>query len=245
MSNRLSPLQHRDSLDSSAEAPFEFSEDNYEKVKSILAKYPPQYKQSAIIPLLHLAQNQNDGWLSLNAMDRVAKITEVAPIRVYEVATFYTMFNRKPIGKHHLQVCTTTPCELRGARETVQAIEKELGIHVGGMTADGKFSLIEVECLGACVNGPCMELGAQYYEDLTPENVVSLIQRLKNGQPVKPGPQPGPLAGKRRAGDGPLGQTSLKSEPTGPVCRNLGEVKAAYLKEKEAEAAAKAAATKK
>ncbi|KAJ2813498.1 NADH:ubiquinone oxidoreductase 24, partial [Coemansia sp. 'formosensis'] len=178
---------HRDTPENNPNTPFEFDARSLVEANAIIGKYPPQYKKAAMIPLLHLAQKQN-GWTSLSVMNYVAKFLEVPPMRVYEVATFYTMFNRSPVGKYFLQVCTTTPCELCGASKIVETIEKHLGIKVGETTPDKLFTLVEVECAGACINAPVISVNDDYFEDLTPEATVSLLENLKAGKPVTPGP---------------------------------------------------------
>ena len=139
-------------------ASFEFTAENLEKAKYHIGKYPLGRQASAVLPLLDLAQRQHNNWLPKAAMDKVAEILDMAPIRVYEVATFYTMFNLRPVGRWFLQACTTTPCWLRGSDDIVAACEKKLGIGVGETTADGQFTLVEVECLGACVNAPILQV---------------------------------------------------------------------------------------
>ncbi|KAJ2489675.1 NADH:ubiquinone oxidoreductase 24 [Coemansia sp. RSA 2050] len=201
---------HRDTPENNPSIPFEFDARNLAEAKAIIGKYPPQYKKAAMIPLLHMAQKQN-GWTSLSVMNYIAKFLEVPPMRVYEVATFYTMFNRSPVGKYFLQVCTTTPCELCGASKIVETIEKHLGIKVGETTPDKLFTLVEVECAGACVNAPVISVNDDYFEDLTPEATVSLLDSLKAGKPVTPGPVSG------RQNCEPLGgQTTLTTPPPGP-----------------------------
>jgi len=168
---------------------FAFTQENLRQADAIIARYPAGRQQSAVMPLLTLAQKQNAGYLTKAAMDVIAGMLGMAPVRVYEVASFYTMYNREPIGKHMIEVCTTTPCWLRGSDAVLEACEKRLGIKVGGTTADGMFTLKEAECLGACVNAPMCQVGDHYYEDLTPENVVALIDTLASGQQPKAGPQ--------------------------------------------------------
>lgn len=177
-------------------AEFFFTPENLEIARAIIAKYPAGKQRSAVMPLLTLAQKQNQNWLPQAAMDYVAEMLGMPPIRVYEVATFYTMYNLKPMGEHHIQVCTTTPCWLRGSDEIMQACKKTLGIRAGETTADGKFTLTEVECLGACVNAPMMQVTShdgtdEYYEDLTAEGTEQLLNALELGVEVKPGPQSG------------------------------------------------------
>ena len=170
-------------------ASFEFTPQNLERAKKIIAKYPPGKQQSAVMPLLDLAQRQHDNWLPIAAMEYIAKMLDMAPIRVREVATFYTMYNHAPVGRHHVQVCTTTPCWLRGSDGVVDACEKRLGIKLGETTADRQFTLAEVECLGACVNAPMMQVGDDYYEDLTPETTVKVLDALARGEKPTPGNQ--------------------------------------------------------
>ncbi len=158
---------------------FKFSPENFKKAGGIIAKYPIGYQQSAVLPLLDLAQRQI-GWLPKIAMDYIASLLSMAPIRVYEVASFYTMFNLKPVGKKFIQVCTTTPCWLKGSSEIMDECEHSLGIKNKQTTDDGEFTLTEVECLGACINAPVVQINDDYYEDLTPESMKELILKLKN-----------------------------------------------------------------
>jgi NADH-quinone oxidoreductase E subunit len=161
---------------------FAFTPENMAKAKAYIAKYPPSRQASAVLSLLYLAQEQCGNWLPRAAMDEVARILEMAPIRVYECATFYTMFHLRPVGKNLLQICTTTPCWLRGSDEVVKACERKLGIGMGGSTADGKFTMIEVECLGACVNAPILQVNDDYYEDLDGRSTEALIDALARGE---------------------------------------------------------------
>jgi NADH-quinone oxidoreductase E subunit len=161
---------------------FAFTAENLARAKAIMAKYPPGRQASAVLPLLDLAQRQHDNWLPRAAMDAVAEMLGMAPIRVYEVATFYTMFNLKPVGKHLLQICTTTPCWLRGSDEVVGACKRKLGIGMGETTPDGKFSMMEVECLGACVNAPIIQVNDDFYEDLDAASTEALLEALKRGE---------------------------------------------------------------
>lgn len=175
---------------------FVFTPENLLEANTIIAKFPAGRQQSAVLPLLALAQKQNNNWLPKTAMDYVAAMLDMAPVRVYEVASFYTMYNLEPVGKHLLQICTTTPCWLRGSDDIVAACEKHLGINIGETTPDGEFTLREVECLGACVNAPMCQVGSfggddDYFEDLTPESVVQLIDSLSRGETPKAGPQSG------------------------------------------------------
>ena len=183
---------------------FEFTPENLERAKIHIAKYPPGRQASAVLPLLDLAQRQHGGWLPRAAMDHVAEMLEMAPIRVYEVATFYTMLNLRPVGRYLLQACTTTPCWLRGSDEVVRACEKKLGVGVGGTTPDGLFTLIEVECLGACVNAPILQVNDDFYEDLDGPATEALLDSLREGNV----PPPGSVAG-RQASEPVGGRTTL------------------------------------
>jgi NADH-quinone oxidoreductase E subunit len=169
-------------------ATFEFTPENLERAAKIIAKYPPGRQASAVLPLLDIAQRQHDNWLPRAAMDTVARMLEMAPIRVYEVATFYTMFNLRPVGKWFFQICTTTPCWLRGSDQVVDACRRKLGIDIGETTADGQFTLVEAECLGACVNAPIIQVNDDFYEDLDAASTERLIDELRAGTPPEPGP---------------------------------------------------------
>lgn len=182
----IAALNEEDQLQS-----FEFTTQNLEKAKKIIAKYPSGKQASAVIALLDLAQRQCGGWLPRVAMDYVAATLQMPKIRVYEVATFYTMFNLKPVGKYFIQVCTTTPCWLRGSDDIMNTCKTELGIEKGQTTSDNMFTLTEVECLGACVNAPMVQINDDYYEDLTPENFTKLLNDLKENKKVMIGSQSG------------------------------------------------------
>ena len=179
---------------------FEFTAENLKRAETICARYPADRKASATIALLDLAQRQNDGWLSVPAIEYVAEYLEVAPIRVHEVASFYTMFNLKPVGKYFIQVCRTTPCWLRGSDGLTNACKNKLGVGIGEVTDDGLFSVIEVECLGACANAPMVQINDWYYEDLTPERMEEIIDELRAGNEVKVGSQTGRLASAPEGG---------------------------------------------
>lgn len=179
---------HRDSPENNPDTPFEFTPENKKRIEAIISNYPGGHKSAAVMAVLDLAQRQH-GWLPISAMNKVAEILEMPPMRVYEVATFYTMYNRKPVGKYHIQVCTTTPCMLRDSDSILEAIQKKLGIKVGETTPDKLFTLIEVECLGACVNAPMVQINDNYYEDLTPKDIEDIIDELKAGKVPKPGPR--------------------------------------------------------
>ena len=186
---------------------FAFSDENRAKAEAAIAKYPEGRRQSAVMPLLDLAQRQ-EGWVSVAAMDVIADILEVPAIRVYEVATFYTMFNLEPVGEFLVQICTTTPCMLRDSDAIVDACRSHLGIDFGETTTDGKFTLKEVECLGACVNAPMVQINDDYYEDLDAAKAVDVLETLARGETPVAGPQNGrrssePVSGARtlRGGD--------------------------------------------
>ncbi|EER23965.1 NADH:ubiquinone oxidoreductase 24 [Coccidioides posadasii str. Silveira] len=209
---------HRNTPENNPSIPFKFSEQNLKVIDEILKRYPPQYKKAAVMPLLDLGQRQL-GWTSISVMNEVARILEMPPMRVYEVATFYTMYNREPVGKYFVQICTTTPCQLGGcgSDKIVEAITKHLGVSSHGQTTPDKlFTVLEVECLGACVNAPMVQINDDYYEDLTPETAVQLLNALKesalageSGKKVNI-PSPGPMSG-RESCENSAGLTSLTS----------------------------------
>jgi len=153
-----------------------FSEEKLKKANEIIARYPEGKERSALIPLLHMAQDENGGWLSVEAMDHVAGLLNLKPIEVYEVATFYSMYNLKPVGRYLFEVCQTGPCMVNGSDGIIAYIRQKLGIGVGETTADGMFTLKTVECLGACGYAPMMQLGKHYKEHLTPEKVDQIIE---------------------------------------------------------------------
>ena len=185
-------------------ASFDFTPENLERAGAHVAKYPAGRQASAVLPLLDLAQRQHGGWLPRAAMDRVAEMLGMAPIRVYEVATFYTMFNLQPVGRYLLQVCTTTPCWLRGSDEVVRACQNKLHIGVGGTTPDGLFTLVQVECLGACVNAPILQVNDDFYEDLDGPATEALLDALSQGNPSPHGSVTG-----RRGSEPVGGRTTL------------------------------------
>lgn len=227
---------------------FNFNPDNEKKIDVLLRKYPSNYKRSAVIPMLFIAQEQNGNFLSLSAMNKVAEILEMPPIDVYEVASFYTMFNRTKVGRFHLQVCGTTPCMVRGAEKIISALEDHLHIRLGETTPDMMFTISEVECLGACVNAPMMQVNNQWvYEDLDEQNVIELIEKFRSGNEVKVGPQ-----NHRKNSEGPIGRTSLQDvnwlQQEQRVQRDFGKAKTEWEKAKEeaakvAQAQAQAKAT--
>ena len=185
---------------------FAFSEDNRTRVQHWIAKFPPGRQASAVIAALWIGQEQ-EGWVTKPMIEAVATLLGMPYIRVLEVATFYTMFHLAPVGKHHVQVCTTTPCWLRGSDEVVTACKKHIHEKPHTVSADGEFSWEEVECLGACVNAPMVLIGHDPYEDLTGDKVVEIIQAIRRGETPKPGSQIG------RHSSEPLGgATTLKKE---------------------------------
>ncbi|XP_071821321.1 NADH dehydrogenase [ubiquinone] flavoprotein 2, mitochondrial-like [Apostichopus japonicus] len=201
---------HKDTPENNPNTPFEFSPENMKRVKDIIAIYPIGHEAAAVIPVLDLAQRQ-EGWVSLTAMNKVAEILQMPKMRVYEVATFYTMFNREPVGKYHVQICTTTPCMLRGSDSIKDTLIRKLGIKVGETTKDKLFTLSEVECLGACVNAPMVQINDFYYEDLEVKDMEEILDDLKAGKKPKPGPRSGRFASE------PLGGlTSLTEAPKPP-----------------------------
>ncbi|MBE1237084.1 NAD(P)H-dependent oxidoreductase subunit E [Phaeovibrio sulfidiphilus] len=180
-------------------APFAFTPENQAEARSILARYPKGREHSAALPLLDLAQRQQ-GYVDRSAMEAVAGLTGLAPIRILEVATFYTMFRHAPVGEHHFEVCTNISCWLRGSDEVLRALRDELGLDPGGKSDDGKFSVQECECLGACVNAPAVRVGDHYFEDLTYDNTVALIRKLRAGEKVVLGSQTGRVGSANAAG---------------------------------------------
>jgi len=171
-------------------ASFEFTPENRAWLDAQIAKYPPGRQASAVIPALWQAQKQHDYWLPQKAIEKVAEILDMPRIRVLEIATFYTMFNLAPVGKYFIQLCGTTPCMLRGADEIIHICQERIGPQ-RQVTADGLFSWLEVECLGACCNAPMVQINDDFYEDLTPENFEKLLDDLAAGRPVKTGSQAG------------------------------------------------------
>lgn len=156
-----------------------FTQQGLQKVQEIIARYPKGKQKSALIPILHLAQKEFDGWLSVDTMNYVAEILQLQPVEVYEVATFYTMFNLKPVGKYVFEVCQTGPCMLNGSDNIVDYIQQKINIKPGETTTDGMFTLKTVECLGACGYAPMMQLGKNYREHLTKEKVDMIIEECK------------------------------------------------------------------
>lgn len=226
--------QHRDTPGNNPSIPFQFNKQNEELMKEVLSRYPSQYKKAAVMPLLDLGQRQH-GFTSISVMNEVARILEMPPMRVYEVATFYTMYNRSPVGRFHVQCCTTvsadltvtsvsgstdkasqTPCQLRGSTGIMNAIEEHLGIHHGETTKDKMFTLTEVECLGACVNAPMVQINDDYYEDLTPETMKSLLTALKEAA-EKTG-----MGGNAAGLAGDAGKEEVSGRPSGKQIKQGG-----------------------
>jgi NADH-quinone oxidoreductase subunit E len=158
----------------------EFSSNTIDLVNRIIKRYPPGRQKSALLPVLHIAQSENGGWLSSDAMEYVASLLNIQPIEVYEVATFYSMFNLQPVGNCVIEVCQTGPCWLNGSEDILAHFEKRLGIKPGETTPDGRFSLKTVECLAACGNAPVIQVGTEYHENLTPEKVDKLLSKWTN-----------------------------------------------------------------
>ena len=173
---------------------FEWSETNFLKVKKIIEKYPSGRKQSAVIPLLDLAQRQNQGWLNKKSLEKVAETLSMSFIRVLEVATFYSMFNLKPIGKNYIQICRTTPCWLRGSDKLLNIAKEVTGCSLGETSKDKKFTVVEVECLGACCNAPMVQINDDYFEDLNEDNFKRLLINLKDDKEISKGSQIGRLS---------------------------------------------------
>jgi NADH-quinone oxidoreductase subunit E len=205
---------------------FAFTPENLKWAKAQLKKYPEGREASAVLPILWRAQEQMGGWLPEPALRYVADMLGLAYIRVYEIATFYTMFNLAPVGRYYVQVCGTTPCWLRGADAIKDTCRKLIG-DPGHVTKDGLFSWSEVECLGACVNAPVAQINKDYYEDLTPESLTRIIENLQAGRPVRPGPQNGrhasaPLSGPNTLTDSDLYRDEEPDEE--PVTPALSDV---------------------
>ena len=183
---------------------FAFTKENEAEIKKILAKYPKDRAASAVMPLLDLAQRQHDNWLPMKAIEAIAKRLDMAEIRVLEVASFYTMYNLKPVGKYFLQACTTTPCMLRGSDDMMRCIKDRYDIASGQTSSCGRFSLLEVECLGACVNAPILQVNDDFYEDLDYETTGKLLDSLEADEPLPVGSVKG-----RQGSESEQGATSL------------------------------------
>jgi len=239
---------HVESPENSVSDTFVFDDESEKEIAFTLSKYPDtkQGKQSAIMPMLWIAQQQLDkahdtikyvqadpngtpfpksqgggGWVPVAAMHAIADRLGCSHMDVYEVATFFTMYNRNKLGKFHIQLCATTPCMVCGAYDIMSAIENHLGIHGGETSKDGLWTLTEVECLGACVNAPMIQVNDMFFENLTPENTVKLLDDLAAGNEVVVGPQNG-----LKHSEGPMGRTSLTEPLAAPYCRDLSALKA-------------------
>ena len=183
---------------------FQFTKENLEQIEKEIKKYPKDRKASAVIALLYLAQRQNDNWIPLQAIKCVAKILDISYMQVYEVATFYSMFNLSPTGKYFIQVCTTSPCALRGSKKIVELCKKHISKEQNELSANKLCSWVEVECLGACVNAPMLQINEDYYEDLDENATEEIIKKLLNDEITKPG------SAKNRKNSAPLnGKTTL------------------------------------
>ena len=220
-------MRHHNTDVNNQRIPWDFTQESYKKIEVIMAKFPRSRRKSGVIPLLHLAQVQNGGWIPVTAMYKIAKVCEVAPMSVFETVTFYAMFNRKPVGKYHIQFCVTTPCMLRGCDNIIHHTEAYLNVHMGGTTHDKVFTLGEMECMGCCVNAPMIvvsdytkpeNFSYEYYEDLDWESLKALLNALRDGKPTRLGTQ----LPNRKWSEPAGGKTSLlMSEPPKPYCRDL------------------------
>jgi len=173
---------------------FEWSDENFSTAKKIIQKYPAGRQRSAVIPLLDLAQRQNKGWLNKKAIEKVAETLSMSFIRVLEVATFYSMFNLEPVGENFIQICRTTPCWLRGSNKLLEVAKKVTGCSIGETSKDNKFTVVEVECLGACCNAPMVQINDDYYEDLNENNFKILLENLIKEKKIKKGSQIGRIS---------------------------------------------------
>ena len=195
---------------------FKFSRENEAEIRRIIAKYPKGRQASAVMPLLDLAQRQHENWIPMKAIELIARKLDMAEIRVLEVATFYTMFNLKPVGQFFLQACTTTPCWLRGSDEMMRAIKDRYDINSGETSACGRFSLLEVECLGACVNAPILQVNDDFYEDLDYQTTGDLLDSLEAGAPLPVGSVLGRSGSEATNGATTLGTVKRKKTAAEP-----------------------------
>jgi len=191
---------------------FSFTEETLKAANELLKRYPEERKRSAVIPLLWIVQKQHDNWLPLIAIKAVADFLDMAEIRVFEVVTFYTMFNLEPVGKYFVQVCGTTPCMLAGSDEIIKVCKSKIAKKENQISEDGKFSWLEVECLGACANAPMVQINDDYFEDLTEENFTNVLDKLAAGEKIQAGPQNGRFASESLGGATCL--TEFVSNPT-------------------------------
>ncbi|MEQ8967163.1 MAG: NADH-quinone oxidoreductase subunit NuoE [Azospirillaceae bacterium] len=210
-------MSHGAGADVAQPESFAFTEENRALADRIIARYPEGKQQSALLPLLDLAQRQHGNWLPRAAMDHVADLLEIPRIRAYEVATFYTMFNTAPVGRHLVQVCTTTPCWLCGSDDVLRAIKEATGAGSGESSQDGEFTVVEVECLGACVNAPMVQVNDDYYEDLDYDRAKALMEALKRGETPRIGSQIG-----RRGSEALAGATTMLDRAPAPVAKSAG-----------------------
>lgn len=226
---------HRDTQTNNAFTRFDFNDDDYDQIDKILAKYPTNYKKSAVIPLLYVAQKRANNYIPLAAMRKISKILAMPAMEVYEVASFYTMFNRTPVGKFHLQICGTTPCMVRGAQSIIKAAEEEADCLLDQTSHDGMFTLSEVECLGACANAPMIQVNNETtYEDLTAETMKDVMRKMRSGEDHVVGSQNG-----RNHCEGIQGRTSLKGAPPVWPARDFAGAKEEFEAKKAAAAAPK------
>ncbi len=188
---------------------FALTPENRARAEALIARYPEGRQASAVLAVLDIAQRQNGGWLSQAAVEHVAAMLDMAPIRIREIVSFYEMLHAEPVGEHMVRVCTTTPCMLRGSTDILDACRSELGIDVGGTTEDGKFTLTEFECLGACVNAPVVWIDDDYFEDLDPEKTVAVLKAFRAGERPDPGSQIG-----RQASE-PVGRRTSLTDAAG------------------------------
>ncbi len=172
---------------------FEFNNENLIEAKNIIKKYPDGKQQSAVMSLLYIAQKQNDNWIPLSAMKHIGKLLDMPYIKVYEVATFYTMYNLAPVGKNFVQVCTTTPCMIRGAAKIVEACKEKISENENELSENKTCSWMEVECLGACINAPMMQINDDYFEDLDKDKALKILDKILSGDKPKPGSYRGRL----------------------------------------------------
>lgn len=220
-------MRHHNTEVNHTRIPWDFTMESYKKIEDIMDSFPRSRRRSGIIPLLHLAQVQNGGWIPVTAMYKIAKICNVPPMTVFETVTFYAMFNRKPIGKFHIQFCVTTPCMLRGSDDLIHWTKKELNVKMNGTTADGLFTIGEMECMGCCVNAPMVVVSDysnppnftyDFYEDLDKASMLKLYDDIRHGRPTRVGSQ---LPGRKWSEPEGGKTTLLMKEPPGPFCRDL------------------------
>jgi len=226
-------MRHHNTDTNNTRIPWDFTMESYAKIEQIMSKFPRSRRKSGVIPLLHLAQTQTGGYIPVTAMYKIAKICEVPPMQVFQTVTFYAMFNRKPVGKYHIQFCVTTPCMLCGVDDLIHRTEAYLNVPMHGTTPDGIFTIGEMECMGCCVNAPMVVVSDysnapafsyDFYEDLNWESMKKLLNDLREGRPTKVGTQHPERKWSEPAG----GKTTLLfKEPPGPFCRDLNPPKKA------------------